>query len=170
MLPALLLLAAAAASAAGPSGPAAQAARPSAPASATAPAPVSPLVAAARRARAAGQAPMADRRVWTLADLEALQRERPGTLNVLPFPGATTIPVSSPSTARPQGVEERYRELVTQADAQIEKLERERMATTNPLLRGLAPATPRTPADLQAEIDRWKQRRDDAAKGLGEPR
>jgi hypothetical protein len=135
--------------------------------------PVSPLVAAARAAQAAreakGAAPAA--KVWTIDDLEALKLRHQSQVNVLSMPGTgaivTTQQGALPEQASPAGVADRYRELLTQAEAEIAKLERERLAGTNPYLRGMAGEKTRTVPQIDADLAKWRERRDVAARYSG---
>lgn len=147
-------------------------------ASAPAPAPVSPLVAASRAAKAARAADAGTRKVWTLEDLENLERSRPGGVNVvaLPTPASLTsmtapLPGSQAASGvpaqRPGGVAARYEEILAQADAEIAKLERERLAGLNPYLRGLAAETPRPAPLVEADLAKWRERRAVAAQHAG---
>lgn len=140
------------------------------PAAASAPAPkVSPLVAASRAAKASSAA-AAPRKVWTLDDLEALRKERPGPVNVTNLPSPSTIAVVNGPAAAPSGVTDRYRELADQASEEIAKLEREKLSRDNPLLRGMGPAKARTDAEIAADLVRWRERRNLALKSAGEPK
>lgn len=143
-------------------------------ASAPSSSPVSPLVAASRAARAAREAaagrPEA-RRVWTIEDLEALKAGHEAHVNVLDIPGSSLITTSATTglqQAGPAGVAARYRELLAQADGEIEKLQRERLAGTNPLLRGMGGETPRPIPEIDAELAKWKDRRDVASRYVGD--
>lgn len=104
-------------------------------------------------------------KVWTLADLERLRRESRGTVT---YAGVTTpsiaLPTPEPATGPSPTTLLRYQEMVTQAHAAIARLERERLAMANPFLRGLArdaegrPTAPRPIADIDAEIQEWRNR------------
>lgn len=134
---------------------------------------VSPLVAASRAARAArdAKAVAQPRKVWTLEDLEALGGTSRADLNfvALPTPGVITVMGSSVTAAedRPKGVAERYRELLAEANAEIGKLERERLSVSNPLLKGMAGDKPRPAGAVDADLAKWRERRDVAEKYSG---
>ena len=145
-----------------------------APAGPTASAPLSPLVAAARAAQAAreakGAAPAG--KVWTIEDLEALKLQHHSQVNVLSMPGSGAIVTSTSGAARPEqaspaGVAARYRELLTEAEGEIAKLERERLAGTNPYLRGLGGEKTRTVPQIDADLAKWRERRDVASRYAG---
>jgi hypothetical protein len=106
--------------------------------------------------------------VWTQGELDRL-RAKPGS-QVLVADGDTDIYVY-PKDGAPAGdpqARARYEALITQANDEIQRLEREKLAATNPYLRGTAKdaqgqaAAPRSLELIDAEIVRWTQRRTQA--------
>lgn len=62
------------------------------------------------------------------------------------------------AVAGPEGVPERLKEMVADAAANIERLRREKLAATNPLLRGLAGAPPRDHETIEKDLLKWGDR------------
>ena len=147
---------------------AAPAAAPAAPTQVAAPA-MSPMVAAAQAARARAAARAPGGATWTLATLEALdKRERPTSLNVVSTPdGGGIVVVSTAGRSGPGGINERYQEMLAQANAELAKLDRERLAASNPLLRGVVESPPRSTAEIGLDTVKWQTRRETATRALG---
>ena len=108
--------------------------------------------------------PQAPRKVWTSADLDKL-RTSPSTSQRVTFleGQASTAPeprlVEGVVAAGPQGVPARLQEMVSEAQANLARLERERLAAGNPLLRGLAAGQPIRPtADIDKDHLKWAER------------
>jgi hypothetical protein len=119
---------------------------------------------------AAGAQTRPARKVWTNADLEALRRDPSARLTVLESKaiGRDTARVHAEPSVSPQDVVDRYQALVAEAERKLGDLERERLAGINPFLRGLASQTggPRPADQVQADLERWRGRRDAARDNL----
>ena len=165
---AVLLLASAAtaqaqASATGPTGPAA------APKPAAAPA-ARPAVAPAPRPGPTLPA-SSPRKVWTNADLAKLHDSAQINYVDTPSIGVAAPPVPTAVVDNPDGVPERLQELVNEAQANLARLESEKLAGANPLLRGLNGSKPPRPvADVDADIARWSDRLKAAQNALDQAR
>ena len=103
----------------------------------------------------------AARKVWTAADLEKL-RQQPAPINYLDSTSGVTgdLPAQAQAVADdgPQGVPERLQEMVAGAAAELDRLRREKLAATNPLLRGLAGGSPRDRESIDKDLAKWGDR------------
>lgn len=124
----------------------------------------------ARVAKAGSQTKPAKKKVWTNADLVALRKDPSAQVMVLESKriGGPTAQVRSKPAVRPQDVVDRYALLAKEAEQKVAELQRERLAASNPYLRGLASGTggPRTPDEIEADLKRWAGRRDAAKANL----
>ena len=123
---------------------------------------------------AARTQPTPARKVWTAADLQAL-REKPGSAVLVLESKDPEIPASGlqrEPAVSPQQVVDRYAKLVAEADQKLSQLQREKLAASNPFLRGLASSTggPRGAAQIDEDIASWKARRSAAQDNLDRAR
>jgi hypothetical protein len=95
--------------------------------------------------------------VWTASDLQALKSERAGNVNYIEVPVSLADEKLAPRG--PSGVPSRYAELLAEANRELEKLSREELAGTNPLLRGLAGGKVRPVDEIRADKQKWQERR-----------
>ena len=129
-----------------------------------------PTPPAAAPAAAAPPAPRKARVVWTQADLDRIRAAPNQRLTVLGSSGSIgTIDV--PARHDAAAVTDRYEVLLVEAEAEIARLERERLAAANPLVRGLASGAqggrgPRPLGEIDAELQKWKARRADTAANV----
>jgi hypothetical protein len=118
----------------------------------------------------ASQSRPAKRRVWTNADLVALRNDPSAQVLVLESKrlGGPAPKVRMKPSVKPQDVVDRYAALAREAETKLAELDRERLAASNPYLRGLASKTggPRSPAQIEADRQRWTSRRDTARSNL----
>lgn len=106
--------------------------------------------------------PQAPRKVWTTADLDKLRTTPSQSVTFLegqPNQGPEPKLVEGVVAPGPQGVPARLQEMVSEAQANLDRLERERLAAGNPLLRGLAAGQPIRPiADIDKDRLKWAER------------
>jgi len=128
----------------------------------------SPLVEAAKKAKAQREKEGEKQtKVWTNAELLRL-RSQPGSrvmfLDTTPNTGLPEVTRTRFETAA--SVVGRYREMISEADREIARLEREKLAARNPYLRGLVEGGPRSPALIEADLERARARRASADANL----
>lgn len=130
---------------------------------------------AARPARAAAH-PTRDasgKRVWTMADLERLRASGTSRVSVIASPRLPELRFQRPLEVD-QGLAQRFREVIAEADEQLRRLESERLAARNPFLRGTLrdsegkPRPPRSIADIEAAIASWTRRKGAAEQRLAQ--
>jgi len=146
----------------------ARALTPPAPAPAAVP-PARAAVPAGPQTRPAQTAPAAPAKgkVWTDADLERLRDENKGRLTFTSedASGYDESFAEAPRQPTDGALIARYEELVTQANAELARLARERLAASNPFLRGTArdaqgnPTAARPTAVIDGEVARWNMRK-----------
>jgi hypothetical protein len=120
--------------------------------------------AASRPATApARPASAAPKKVWTAEDLARLRQtsRAPITVAAVPTP---EIPSATTTQAADPGVVKRLQEVLGESDAALQRLDRERLASLNPFMRGLSrdpqgkPVAPRPVAEIEAEREQWVSR------------
>ncbi len=122
--------------------------------------------AAAKKKAAQTQSRPPKRKVWTIADLEALRNDPSAQILILESKrlGGPSAKIRTEPAVKPQDVVDRYDRLAKEADAKLAELAKEKLAGSNPLLRGLASKTggPRSPELIEADLKRWTSRRNAA--------
>ena len=101
------------------------------------------------------------RKVWTASDLDKLRAEPSHGVTIVETPSDSLAPDAfiPQAVAGPQGVSVRLQEMVSEAQANLDRLQRERLATGNPLLRGLAAGRPiRSTDEIDKDRLKWSER------------
>lgn len=128
----------------------------------------------AKPAQAKSQTQPAKRKVWTNADLKALRNDPSAQVLVLESKriGPPATGIRHTPAVQPEDVARRYEELAKEAEAKVAELQREKLAGTNPFLRGLASQTggPRKPEEIEADLQRWAARAESARQNLDRAR
>lgn len=120
-------------------------------------------------AKSAAKSAVPARKVWTATDLDRLRAEPSHGVTVVETASASVSPeaVIPQAGAGPQGVPARLQEMVSEAQANLARLERERLAAGNPLLRGLAGGQPiRSTEEIDKDRLKWSERLRLAATAL----